>query len=150
MIGIIAFVYFRQGGFVAQTDTISVVDIESVYDALKSTGKDGSFAVFMPPKLEEDEDCLNIQFSIENGAIGLDWVLISPVNIRDKGKYVELLDDKRIPYRELETNDVSYIRIEDGRSPKICQSVLGEMYGVSGRIGIELIVEGFQWPASNA
>ncbi len=103
----------------------------------------------MPPKLEPDEDALNIQFSIENGSIGLDWVLISPVNIRDKGKFVELLNTKRIPYRELEMNNVSYLRIEDGRSAKMCQSMLEEMYGVSGRIGIELIVEGFDWPAGD-
>ena len=141
--------YFRQGGFVAQTDTVSLEDIPSVYEALKTTGQDGSFAVFMPPKLESDEDCLNIQFSIENGSIGLDWVLISPVNIRDKSKFVELLDTKRIPYRELEMNNVSYLRIEDGRSAEMCQSILEEMYGVSGRIGIELIVEGFEWPASD-
>ncbi|MDJ0758423.1 MAG: hypothetical protein QNJ19_03450 [Woeseiaceae bacterium] len=141
--------YFRQGGFVAQTDTVSLDDIPRVYEALKTTGQDGSFAVFMPPKLEPDEDALNIQFSIENGSIGLDWVLISPVNIRDKGKFVELLNTKRIPYRELEMNNVSYLRIEDGRSAKMCQSMLEEMYGVSGRIGIELIVEGFDWPAGD-
>lgn len=142
--------YFRQGGFVAQTDTVSLADIPRVYEALKATGQDGSFAAFMPPKLKSDEDCLNIQFSVENGSVGLDWVLISPVNIRDKNKFIELLDAKRIPYREHEMNNVSYVRIEDGRSAKVCQSVLEEMYGVSGRIGIELIIEGFEWSASSA
>ena len=144
---IVLFVVFRlrNGPIVAQQDQVTIDQIPDIYQALKSTGSDGSFAVLIPSPLPGDEEAVNIQFSIENGSIGLDWVLLSPVNIRDKEQFVALLKSHRASHREIESNGCVYIRTEDRQAPLICQKVLEEMYGVTGKIGVDLIVESFTW-----
>ena len=130
----------------APDTTITLDQISEVYESLKNTGKDGSFAVLIPPS--DSNDSLNIQFSIEHGEIGLDWVLMSPVNIRDKGKFVALLDRERVRYSDRSMNGVDFLRTTDSRAPKVCRQVLEELYSVPSNTGVTLIVEGFKWGAS--
>jgi len=59
-------------------------DVQDIHDQLIATAKDASFVVFILPEEDEPESAANVQFSIEGGAAGLDWVLLSPVNVRDK------------------------------------------------------------------
>ncbi len=64
-------------------------DVQNVWKALTSTGSEGSFAVFLLPLESSQEESTNIQFSIENGKPGVDWVLLSPTNIRDKNQFIK-------------------------------------------------------------
>lgn len=55
----------------------SLNDVDSIYGAIKKCTADGTFVVFMPEKPRKGEfDVLNIQYSIERGKLGLDWVLV--------------------------------------------------------------------------
>lgn len=126
---------------------IRVADIPAVFAQLKKTGSDGSFAVFMPAPEPDSDDALNIQFSIENGTIGLDWVLLSPVNVRDQDKFKKAADELRFRYRETEKNGVRYLRTEDGRADELCVKLLSEVYGLSDHDSVDLIAEDFEWPA---
>jgi hypothetical protein len=81
VVAVVGLIYFKQGGIVAQIDTVSLAEIPRVYEALQSTGEDGSWAGLIPPKSDSDDEHLNVQFSIENGAIGFDWFLVSSINI---------------------------------------------------------------------
>ena len=133
---------------VVNESTIRVLDIPSVFSQLRATGSDGSFAVFIPtPEQCGSEEPVNIQFSIENGSIGLDWALVSAANIRDQEKFKEVMRKSRFHYRESEMNDVRYLRTEDQNSDDLCVVLLSEIYGLSDQDPIGLIVESFQWPA---
>lgn len=151
----------RPGSFISQTarrpgnfrephlpnsSTVVLSEIARLYSALESSGSDGSFAVLIPPALEGETDALNIQFSIERGAIGLDWYLLSPVNVRDKKQFVALLQAEDAPLREAGTEDCRYIRTQDPRAPLLCRRVLEEMYGVTDDVKLDLVAEGFDWP----
>jgi hypothetical protein len=82
VVAVVGLIYFKQGGIVAQIDTVSLAEIPRVYEALQSTGEDGSWAGLIPPKSDSDDDeYLNVQFSIESGAIGFDWLLVSSINV---------------------------------------------------------------------
>ena len=92
---------------VLQQSRIRLDQVREIYDSLKGTGSDGSFVVFIPTPPQGQVEAANIQFSIENGRIGLDWVLISPVNIRDRDRFTSLLDANDAQYRELASGDVA-------------------------------------------
>lgn len=133
----------------ANESTIRVSDIPTVFAQLNATGSDGSFAVVIPtPEQSGSDESANIQFSIENGAIGLDWVLISPVNIRDQERFKEITRQSRFHYRETQGNGVRYLRTEDRKSDDLCIKLLAEIYGLTDHDSVGLIVEGFDWPVT--
>ena len=136
---------------IANESTIRVSDIPAVFAQLKATGSEGSFAVFIPtPEQSGADESVNIQFSIENGSIGLDWVLISPVNIRDQEKFKDITRRFRFQYRETEGNGVRYLRTEDRKSEDLCIKLLSEIYGLTDQDTVGLIVESFEWPVTKS
>ncbi len=144
--GLIALVLSGKAG-VAQETTVRLSQIPSVFEQLKSTGSDASFAVIIPSASRtETDEALNIQFSIENDRIGLDWVLLSPVNIRDKEKFEACARRNGFRVDEVEMNDVRYLRTEERGADRLCQIVLKELYGLTDEDTLDLIVESFEWP----
>ena len=133
----------------AQETVVSVSSIPEVYSKLERTGADGSFAVFIPtPQQSRSDEALNIQFSIENGVVGLDWVLISSVNIRDRDGFEDLARSKRIQLREVKSNNVRYLRTEVRDAPSLCMDVLKTLYGLAESDTVGLLVENFEWSAN--
>ncbi len=124
-------------------DQVGLNQIDSVYESLRRTGSDGSFAVFMPASSVGAPD---IQFSIQEGRVGLDWVLINKANVSGKEAFERLLDAAGASYRELEGNGVRYIRTEDDRAPQLCRRVVKEIFDVDAGASLTLIVESFEWP----
>lgn len=132
---------------VAEQHVVRLADIPQIFDKLKSRGSDGSFAVFMfsdHGKLGE-EGQVNLQFSIENGSVGLDWVLIGPINIRDEERIFSFLKARGSTPSRLEENGVSYLRTERGDLVQLCQHILKGLYGVKADEDIDLVPEGFSW-----
>ena len=86
---------------------LRVADIQSVFEKLSSDGSYGSYAVFIPKKPDADlGEHLNLQFSYENGSAGFDWVLLSPVNIRDQQRLIDLATTLGITMEAHEMNNV--------------------------------------------
>jgi hypothetical protein len=132
---------------VVDESELRVADIPSVFEKLSSDGSYGSYAVFIPKKPDADlGEHLNLQFSYENGSAGFDWVLLSPVNIRDQQRLIDLAKTLGITMEAHEMNDVRYLRAEGPVAPQLCQSVLTEMYGLSADDKINFFVEGFDLP----
>jgi hypothetical protein len=54
--------------------TVKMADIPLIFEKLKATGKDASFATFsfVPTGKTSTADAINIQFSIDRGRIGVD------------------------------------------------------------------------------
>jgi len=135
--------------FVAANVKVKIADIPSIFERLHATAKEGSFAVFMftPPGEPSPDGAINLQFSVEGGRVGLDWVLIAPSNVRDQARFVQFAE--RLGYRvaEREMNQVKYLRIEEGGSlPRLCESTIRDLYSLSPDSDLDLIPEGFSWP----
>jgi len=75
---------------VAPTYSVRADQIPSVVARLYGLpeGKNGTWVVFMfsPPSAPPDQDAINLQYSVEQGSVGLDWVPISSGNIADREK----------------------------------------------------------------
>jgi hypothetical protein len=127
---------------------VKTADIPLIYEKLKSTGKDANFAVFAftPPEASSVDDAINIQFSIDKGKIGVDWVLIGGHNIQDKGKFAQFAGQLGYTVTALEMNHVKYLRVEDGDLPKLCEAVISNLYSMPRDTDLHLIPQGFTWP----
>jgi hypothetical protein len=95
---------------------VEVTDIPEVFSRLQSSNNYPAFAVFIfaPPDRPASADSINIQFSMEDGNPGFDWVLLSPTNIEDRDRFVAFAESKGYDAREMEMNNVRYLRVEGG------------------------------------
>lgn len=125
--------------------TIAVADVGEVFCQISAQGVETSFAVFAIRTGEEDEDdVVEIQFSVEDGKTGLDWILMSPANIEEKPKVIQYAASKGVEWREKEMNDWLYLRIEQGDVVGLCTSLIEDLYQVES---VELKYGGFRYKA---
>jgi len=77
------------GGFV------SIDDIPVLFAALATTGGNGSFwAVQVPHTARTDGDEACLQYSIEDGTVGMDWVLLDHRNVEDKQAFINFATER--------------------------------------------------------
>lgn len=150
IIGLVAAVilFFLVKSRVVISPKVKTVDIPAIFEKLKATGKDANFAVFCfrAPGSTLADNVVNVQFSIESGRIGFDWVLICDQNIQDKDKFVQLAERLGHKVVACEGNGVKYLRVEDGDLPKLCAAAIHDLYSVPSDAELELVPEGFTWP----
>ena len=123
--------------------TIAVADVGKVFHEISAQAVETSFAVFTIQTGEESEDeTVEIQYSVENGKTGLDWILMSPANIDEKQKVVQYAASRGVVWQEKEMNDWQYLRIEDGDLIGLCTSLIEDLYRVEQ---VELKYGGFKF-----
>lgn len=101
--------------------------------------------IFDAPGSQEPEPAVNLRFSIEGGRAGLDWVLLAPQNLRDQDRFSHLAREHGHRVAVRETNEVSYLRVEDGDLAQLSLAVMQELYGLSLSDTAELLVGGLEW-----
>ncbi len=143
VLALLAIWRFRSMPKPGQEDQVALDQIDAICESLHRTGSDGSFAVFMPASSAGAPD---IQLSIQQGRVGLDWVLENAANIRGQQAFENLLDSADALYEEREMNGIRYVRTEDSRVSELCRRVLEEIFEVDAGGPLELIVESFEWP----
>ena len=123
--------------------TITLRDLPRAVAALTREGRDGDFLVVLFGPTGEDGGRLNLQFSIEDDRLGIDWVLLSGANVADRARIVGFVQARGHVARELEMNGVRYLRVEDGDLAGLAHAILSELYRVGPGAPLDLIVEGF-------
>ena len=142
---------FRAYAGSKQIDTdgglVTLKDIPELVAKLNKQGENGSFwVVLIPGTSKSDGYDANLQFSVEDGSIGLDWVLIADRNVQDKESFVEISNKNDLEIQELAGNGVKYVRVVGSSVfSKLAKEVLENMYGVSNETEMQLIVTGFEW-----
>jgi len=128
------------------TRAATVADIPGIVAKL-ATLKDGSFAVFMfNSPLSSGGDAVNLQYSVEHGAVGLDWVLLGQTNIADKEKIAAFAAQLGHTMTERVMNNVHYLRTEGPALDRLGTSIVVELYCIPPDAQLGLITEGFEWP----
>ena len=126
---------------------VTVRDIPQIVNRLQRHGKDGNYAVlmFVPPD-SKDDVAVNLQYSIEGGVIGLDWVLTGPRNVADQEKVREFASGLGQSLVEEEKNKVRYLRVTGRGIVELGERIVLDFYRVKPETKLELIAEGFTWP----
>ncbi len=126
---------------------VTVLDIPQILSQLQRSGRDGSFAdLLLVPPGSKDGKKINLQYSIEDGAVGLDWLLLSPPNVADWGKLREFAEKLGHHFDEREKNQVRYLRVTGGGIAELGAKIIVDFYGTDLETRLELIAEGFEWP----
>jgi hypothetical protein len=146
-----SYLVFDRKGFRARIMTpssVSVSQIPAVFDQLKTAHQDASWAVFVFYPAGEpatDQSVVNLQYSVANGSIGLDWVLLAPRNIADKDKIAAFIKERHYTVSERELNGVRFLRVEDGDLVQLGTQIVGEFYHVPKDTQMEFNKDGFDW-----
>ena len=147
VVAVVAILLFLRSRVVTPV-ALQVQHIPIVAMQLKAQGLEKSWAVivFVPAgEAPNNENVVNLQYSIEDGHLGLDWVLRAPRNISDKEKFSEFARSRGHIVTEHEGNGVRYLRIEGPKVAYLGAQVAQEFYGLSSDAEINLIAEKFQW-----
>jgi len=114
-----------------QMKKVSLSEIDNVYQQITRQAKETSFAVLIiSPRDWDPELTVEIQFSVERGITGLDWILMSESNIREKPRVIEYASAKGKNWHEQEMNNWIYLRMEDEGLVDFCKSLISDLYAV--------------------
>jgi hypothetical protein len=97
---------------------------------------------------EDDDQAINLQFAVENGVLGLEWVLVMRRNIEDKRKVMAFIKRRGHEVLERELNGIRYFRVENGDLPKLGNEILSDVYGVQPDTQLGLFSRWITWPPS--
>lgn len=118
--------------------------IPPIVSKLQKTGHDGSFVVFMfSIPGSHDEVLPNLQYSIEKGQIGFDWVLLAPRNIKDEAQLKDFMERFGYTVSKREMNAVRYLRVEGKDLENLGIKILRDFYHLKPEAKLEVIKEGF-------
>jgi hypothetical protein len=144
---IVVFVASRRGSQPGGDASARLADVPEVLRQLRSSGTEGSFAAFcFSPSAESAvEESVNIQFSIEAGAVGLDWVLESPTNLRDLDRFLELARSMGNEPEPREMNGVRYWRVIGVGLADLCAAAITDLYHLAATDDMFLVIDGFEY-----
>ena len=128
---------------------ISLREIPSVFARVDAAGKDGTFAAFCFRIADETvkDTAVNVQFSVEDGRAGFDWMLTSEVNGRDRERFLALARDLGHTVIEHKArNGCEYLRAEDGDLAALCRASIVELYRLPESAEVGLAWQGIDWP----
>jgi hypothetical protein len=142
----IAFLVLLVRSRIAPNYPVTARDIPKIISQLQRSAKDGHFAVliFVPPG-SADGEAVNLQYSIEAGVVGLDWVLLGPRNIADEAKVRDfaLKLGHRLEVHEM--NKVRYLRTTGSGISELGMKIMSDFYQVPTDTKVDMITEGFKW-----
>ncbi len=142
----ITFVVLLLRSRIAPTYPVTSRDIPAVISQLERSGKDGHFVVlmFVPPG-STDGESVNLQYSIDGGVVGLDWVLLGPCNIADQAKVSEFAAKLGHRLDEREMNGVRYLRVTGSGISELGTKIIQDCYQIGPDAKLGMITEGFKW-----
>jgi hypothetical protein len=127
--------------------TIRMPQMPQVVAQLAAEGDECAWAMFMfytqVHSQATDDQCLNLQYSIEQGTLGLDWILLGERNIADQEAICQFARRKGHSVKRGQTNGVRYLRIEGDELAALGPDIAARLYGVNRTTDIGLLVDGF-------
>lgn len=149
IIALLALILYLRRALTAATcgGFVTTQDFPALTSALQASGSSGAFwVVLIPGTARADGYTANLQYSIEDGVFGMDWVLIAERNIEDKERFLEYVRGAGASVQEKTGNGVRYLRATGGfELVRVGQELLERVYGVKPGAKLQLIVAGFKW-----
>ncbi len=128
---------------------ISVSEMASVIESLSLGQGYPRYAVLMfLPHDATDEDYVNLQYSVDHGIVGMDWVLLGARNIADSKAIRALAKTLGFSFRRYEMNQVSYLRVEGPGLAELAHlgtSIVSGFYQFEADSKVKLLLQGFNW-----
>jgi hypothetical protein len=121
-------------------------EIPEVLAQLQASGMEGNRSVlWISPRDASVGDGINLQYSIDQGVVGLDWVLVGSRNVADKSKIAEMAAALGYQVEERERNHLLHLRVTGQGISELGMAIIRDFYNVSPATEIRMITEGFKW-----
>lgn len=127
---------------------VTVAEIPDIVSELQASNVDTAFAVLMfsPPAPKKLHDpVVNLQYAIQGGVVGLEWVLLGPRNCDDKERLVEFIKEMGHQVEHLEINDVEYLRVLGDDVATLGIQIISNFYHVDATERLGLLTSWFQY-----
>jgi hypothetical protein len=122
-----------------------ISDTADVFEMLEKTGADESYVILAFNSVECFPDShIELQFSIESGEIGFDWVLLGEEKIRDEEKFRKIASSRGYKIEEHVENGVEYLRVTEGDLVSLCRQIMKDVYKVADDQPVEVIAKNFE------
>ena len=89
-----------------------------------------------------DDQSLALQYSVIDGVVGLDWVLLGPRNVADASDLAHFARGLGYRVQQREMNSVGFLRVEDGDLAALGAAILEDLYGVTPQAELGLLIDG--------
>jgi hypothetical protein len=106
--------------------SISLNELAEVYSDISEQAEETSFSVFVIPR--PNQASIEVQFSVEKGITGLDWILESEANKEERPKVEQYFASQGFGFREKEMNNWHYLRIEEGDIVRLCTGLIKDLF----------------------
>ena len=94
---------------------------------------------------ENNGTLADLQFSIEEGRLGIDWELKAPRNLTDKNRVADFIRSQHHVVAERQGLRVPYLRVEDGNLVGLGTAIGRQLYGLGPDSLVQLTANGFTW-----
>lgn len=136
----------RNGGkrLDAKDLVVSLDDVARIHNAVRDSTKEDVFAVFLIPydQASKNDGVPTVEFSQENGTIGLDYVLLSKENLAKQEAFVRLAVSLGHEVVSHTLADVPYLRVNGEGLPNLMRDTLLHVFGVGPDEEMGIVLEG--------
>lgn len=132
---------------VGQSRTLTLNDFPALMAALKAApAKDAFWVVLVPGTAREDGGLANLQYSVEDGAVGLDWVLNAKRNVEDRRLFEAFVAHRGGTIERRSGNGMEWLRAKGvTHLVQAGQDFLKSAYEVTPETQLGLELGGFKW-----
>ncbi len=139
----------RKGGkrIDARDLVVTLDDVARIHDAVRVATKKEVFAAFLIPyDQEEKSDGLpSVEYSQEDGVIGLDFVLLSKANLAKRESFEHLAASVGYTVVSRSMADVPYLRVVGDDLPNLMRETLVHVFGVGPNEEMAIVLEGVDY-----
>lgn len=146
-LAVLATFQYKNSNTASNSNVASANDIPSMLTAMKQSKQSQRFAILSFDST--DGEAVNLQYSFENGVIGLDWFLIAPGNITDKDEIIKFAENLGyVVIKKEAANKEQYLHIEGSRISNLGMRIINDFYKINPHTKLDLVIEGFEFATS--
>ncbi len=141
---------FQEQPIIENAEPVTLAEVPLLADSLQRSGSDGSFVLLLfPDKIFSDGNAPGLQLSIEEGKMGIDYLLNSEFNKNEQDRFIKITSDLGCTYIHRQMNGVEYFRVEGDSLVKNFQEMLRRMYQVKDDQKIDIVMQGADYSKKN-
>jgi len=125
---------------------VASADIPEIIAQLQVSAKEGNASVLtIPQEGSPDGEGIRLQFSIDHGVVGLDWVLLGHRNVSDHSRIAEMATALGYQAEERDLEQVRYLRMTGQGIAELGTAIIRDFYGIHPATRIPMVTVGFKW-----
>lgn len=125
---------------------VASADIPEIIAQLQVSAKEGNASVLtIAQDGSPDGDGIRLQFSIDHGVVGLDWVLLGHRNVSDHSRIAEMAAALGYHVEERDLDEVRYLRMTGQGIAELGTAIIRDFYGIHPATRIPMLTVGFTW-----